>query len=60
MKEDLDSATRYRQRADELRALAEETKDAKARQALLDVADDYERMAQSRERVDRLDTKRKT
>jgi hypothetical protein len=60
MKEDLDSAARYRQRAEDLRALAAETRDTKARNALLDVADDYERMAQSRERIDRLETKRKT
>jgi len=55
MKEDLDSAARYLQRAEELRSIAEETKDVRARETLLDIAKDYERMAASRKRIDRID-----
>jgi len=51
-------AERYRRRAVELRAIAAQMLDLKARSTLLDVADDYERMAQSAENAavaDRLD-----
>jgi len=40
-------AQRYRQRAKDLRAIAKQLTDAKARSTLLDVAQDYERMADS-------------
>jgi hypothetical protein len=59
MKEDLDSAKRYRQRAEELRLIAEKTKDATSKDTLLDIADDYERMARTRERIDEMDRERK-
>ena len=54
MKEDLDSAKRYRVRAAKLRLLAESAQ-GEARKALLDVADDYERLATARERIDKHD-----
>jgi hypothetical protein len=52
MKEDLDSAERYRQRAEELRVIAEATKDIFSKKALIDIAADYDRMAIARERID--------
>ena len=55
MEEDLDSATRYRQRAGELRVIAGGTSDKTSRQFLLDIAEDYERLARSRERIDERD-----
>ena len=55
MKQDLDSAAQYLQRAEELRVIAEATKDLSARETLLDIAKDYERMAASRKRIDRID-----
>ena len=58
MSEKLDSASRYRQRAEELRAIAEDTKDGRAKKALLEVAEEYDRMAETRERVDKLESQR--
>ena len=52
MKEDLDSAERYRQRAEELRVIAEATKDIFSKKALIDIAADYDRMAIARVRID--------
>ncbi len=52
MKEDRDSAARYRQRAQELRAIADAVTDTGNKKTLLDIAEDYERMARSRERID--------
>ena len=52
MKEDLDSAERYRQRAEELRVIAEGLKDRFSKKALLDIASDYDRMATARDRID--------
>jgi hypothetical protein len=52
MKEDRDSAARYRHHAEELRAIAESYKNNVTREALLRVAEDYEQMALSRERID--------
>ncbi len=49
-------AIRYRQRAEELRAIAAQVMDLKARATLLEVAEDYERMALSAENA--LDTSR--
>ena len=51
MKEDPDSAARYRQRAEELRGIA----DPKSKKTLLAIAEDYERMARSRVRIDESD-----
>ena len=48
-------AERYRQRAVELRAIADQVMDLKARSTLLDVAEDYERMAQTAENTARPD-----
>jgi hypothetical protein len=39
------TAARYRQRADEVRASAENSKDLKVREILLDAAKDFEHMA---------------
>jgi hypothetical protein len=55
VKEDLDSAARYRYRAEKVRKIASETKDLRWRNILYAVADDYDRMARSRERIDRID-----
>lgn len=49
-------AERYRQRALELRAIAEQMMDLNARTTLLEVAEDYERMAQTAENIARPDT----
>ena len=46
---------RYRQRAVELRAIAAQMLDLKARETLLEVAEDYERMAQTAENTARPD-----
>jgi hypothetical protein len=46
-------AERYRQRADELRAIAAQIIDIKARETLMEVAEDYERMAQTAENTAR-------
>jgi hypothetical protein len=46
-------AERYRQRADELRAIAAQIMDLKARVTLIEVAEDYERMAQTAENAAR-------
>jgi hypothetical protein len=59
MDEDLDSAQRYRQRAEGLRTIAQQTFDNSTRKTLLDMAEDYERMAGSRERLAESDQKLK-
>jgi hypothetical protein len=59
MKEDLDSAARYRQRAEELRAIADATTDLGNKKTLLDIAEDYERLARTRERIDESDQRLK-
>jgi hypothetical protein len=58
LKDDIDSAQRYRQRAEELRTIASETTDQKAKDTLLEIAEDYERMATTRERIDKLERNR--
>jgi hypothetical protein len=58
MEEDLNSAVRFRQRAEELRAIAEATIDLTSKNALLGIAQDYDRMALSRERI--VETDRRT
>lgn len=55
MKEDLDSAAQYVRRAAELRGIAEAMKDPHARDTLLGIAKDYERLAASRKRIDKID-----
>lgn len=52
MDEDIWTAKRYQQHADELRAIAGNMKDEASRTILLNIAEDYERMASSRERID--------
>jgi hypothetical protein len=54
---DLDSATRYRQRAEELWTIAETTNGTEYHQTLIDIAADYERMAEQRERIAAMDDK---
>jgi len=55
MNEDAEAARRYRNRAKEVRAIAEGTKDCEARQSLLRVARDYDRMARLRIAVGKAD-----
>lgn len=47
-----EKAIRYRKRAEELRAIAEDWIDGGAQDALFKIARDYERMANTLERVD--------
>lgn len=51
MDDEANTATRYRHRAEELRLIAESARDAKTRKLLMGVADDYERMAETWERI---------
>ena len=51
MSEELDSAFRYRHRAEETRQIAEASSDEKIRSILLRIAGDYEKMAQTLERI---------
>lgn len=51
MQDDLDSAARYLERAEEVRVIAATMADERTRQSLLRVADDYMRMAQSRKDI---------
>ena len=51
MQEDLESAARYLERAEEVRAIAATMADERTRQSLLRVAEDYVRMAQSRKDI---------
>ena len=60
MEDDLDSAARYLERAEEVRAIAETMADERTRTALLKVADDYVRMAQSRSEIHTLGQALKT
>ena len=55
MNEDAEAARRYRNRAKEVRMIAEDTKDPEARQSLLRVARDYERMARLRIEIGKAD-----
>ena len=52
MSEELDTAQRYRQRAEELRTIAADDKARANRTALLKIAADYERMADTLEAID--------
>lgn len=51
MDHDSELAFRYRQRAEEVRTIADGTKDAKMRKILLGVAEDYDRMAKTMDRI---------
>ena len=55
MNEDAEAARRYRNRAKEVRMIAEDTKDVAARQSLLRAARDYERMARLRIEIGKAD-----
>ena len=47
MNGDDDKAGRYRDRAEQLRTMASDTRDRSAKSNLLDMADEYERLARS-------------
>ncbi len=51
MEDDLDSAARYIERAEEVRAIAATMTDERTRQSLLGVAEDYVRMAETRSQI---------
>jgi hypothetical protein len=53
MSEELDTAKRYRQRAEELRTIAADDEGIRNREALLKIAKDYEQMAETLEAIDR-------
>lgn len=53
MSEELDTANRYRQRAEELRIIAEDERAQQTRLTLNQIAADYERMAETLEAIDR-------
>jgi hypothetical protein len=52
MSEDRETATRYRQHAEELRVIAVHKTSAEIRGTLLSIADDYDRMAASLEAIE--------
>jgi len=45
MGEELETAERFRTRAEEVRAIADEVRDRSVKQSLLKIAQDYEKMA---------------
>jgi predicted kinase len=51
--EELEAAQRYRMHAEELRTIAAESHDPKSRDVLLQIAQDYDRMALSLQSIDR-------
>ena len=51
MTDELDTAARYRQRAEDLRIIAAEDRSRANSSALLKIAEDYERMAESLEAI---------
>jgi predicted kinase len=51
--EELEAAQRYRMHAEELRAIAADSHDPKNRDVLLQIAQDYDRMAESLQSIDR-------
>ena len=53
MSEELDTAKRYRQRAEELRRIAADDAGSKNCEALLKIAEDYDQMAETLEAIDR-------
>lgn len=60
MEDDLDSAARYTERAEEVRAIAATMIDERTRKALLKIADDYVRMAEMRSQIHMLEQTLKT
>jgi hypothetical protein len=56
--DEANTATRYRQRAEELRVIAESSRDGRTRKLLLGVAEDYDRMAETMERIAQSDRNR--
>ena len=52
MSVDLETATRYRQHAEELRLIAAEASSRTVRATLIRIAEDYDSMASSLERID--------
>jgi hypothetical protein len=58
MDSEADTAARYRQRAEEVRVIAESARDAKTRKLLRGVAEDYDRMADGLERIAETDRNR--
>jgi hypothetical protein len=59
MSEDLDTAKRYRQRAEELRIIATDDRTGENRAALERIARDYDRMAETMETLDRTNAARR-
>jgi len=55
MEDDLDSAARYLERAEEMRVIAATMADERTRNALLKIADDYVGMAQTRSQIHTLE-----
>jgi hypothetical protein len=53
MSEESATAARYREHAEELRVIAEHEREPKTRDALLRIAEDYERMAGTLDAIDR-------
>lgn len=53
MSEELDTANRYRQRAEELRIIAQDESSTDTRSTLWRIAEDYDRMAETLESIDR-------
>ena len=51
MSEENETAFRFRHRAEEIRMMAEDSRDPKVRNVLVSVADDYERMAKILDRI---------
>lgn len=50
---DREVAARYRRRASELREIAGEVKDGRTRDTLITLADDYDRMAVTRDTIEK-------
>ena len=55
MDDDLDSAVRYLERAEEMRVIAATMADERTRNALLKIAEDYVGMAQTRNQIYKLE-----
>jgi hypothetical protein len=51
--EELEAAQRYQMHAEELRTIAADSRDPKSREMLLQIAEDYDRMALSLQSIDR-------
>jgi hypothetical protein len=52
MSEETDAAAQYRQHAEDLRTISTEAFDPKTKKALLKIASDYERMAESMDAIE--------